>query len=163
MNESSDTGEAGFNEMRVQFPGYGAIGEGGHDLIAILHYFYRLVAIDRGIVALMRSCFLYLYLGLGSRVWLQYYIILNSVLEILCVLCVWIDVTWSSWRVVLEEKSWSALGRRLGSGTVHIAGTVKIWFVRLAWLVSHNRRPEAFWGFRFNNLSDRPLLYTMYV
>ena len=29
-------------------------------------------------------------------------IILNFVLEILCV---WIDVTWSSWRVVLEEKS----------------------------------------------------------
>ena len=25
---SSDTGEAGFNEMRIQFPGYGAIGEG---------------------------------------------------------------------------------------------------------------------------------------
>ena len=24
---SSDTGEAGFNEMRVQFPGYGAIDE----------------------------------------------------------------------------------------------------------------------------------------
>ena len=29
-------------------------------------------------------------------------VLLNSVLE---TLCVWIDVTWSSWRVVLEEKS----------------------------------------------------------
>ena len=39
MNEraSSDTGEAGFNEMRVQFPGYRHIGEGSHDLTAI-HY-----------------------------------------------------------------------------------------------------------------------------
>ena len=44
-----------------------------------------LVAISRGIVTLMMSCFLYLYLGLGSRVWLQYCIIL---------VCVWIDVTW---------------------------------------------------------------------
>ena len=92
----------GFNEIRVQFPGYGAIGEGSHDLIAILLYFYRLAAISRGIVTLMRSCFLYLYLGLGSLVWLQSYIILNSVLEIMCV---WIDVTWPPWRVVLEEKS----------------------------------------------------------
>ena len=30
-------GANGFNEMRVQCPGYGAIGEGSHDLIAI-HY-----------------------------------------------------------------------------------------------------------------------------
>ena len=79
-------------------------------------------------------------------------ITLNYVLEILCV---WIDVILSSWRVVLEEKS--CTGRGLGSGTVHIAGAVKHWFVRLAWLVSHNRRPEAFWGFCFNNWSSRPL------
>ena len=43
MNEraSSDTGEAGFNEMRVQFPGYGAIGGGSHDLI-VIHYLYSM-------------------------------------------------------------------------------------------------------------------------
>ena len=52
---NSDTGEAGFNEMRVQFHGGGAI----------------------------RVQF--------SSVWLQYCIILNSVLQIVCV---WIDVTW---------------------------------------------------------------------
>ena len=85
--------------------------------------------------------------------------ILNSVLKILCV---WIDVTWSSWRVVLEERSWSALGRGLGSGTVHIAGAVKHWFVRFAWLVSCTRRPEAFWGFRFYNWPTRPSPVTRY-
>ena len=41
---SSDTGEAGFNEMRVQFPGYGAIGEGTHDSITI----QNLYSIPRG-------------------------------------------------------------------------------------------------------------------
>ena len=39
-----------------------------------------------------------------------------------------------------------ALDRGLGSGTVHIAGAVKYWFVRLAWLVSHNSRPKSLLG-----------------
>ena len=88
-------------------------------------------------------------------------IILNSVLEIIWV---WIDVTWSPWwRVVLGEKSWSALGRGLGSDTVQTAGAVKHLFVRLAWLVSDNRRPEASGGFRFNNWLDRARpRYTIY-
>ena len=70
-------------------------------------------------------------------------ITLNSVLEIVCV---WIDVTWSPWLVVLEEKWRSTLGRGLGSGTVHIAGAAKHWFVRFAWLVSYKRRPEGLFG-----------------
>ena len=54
--------EAGFNEMRVprdrvQFLGGGAIGEGNHDLIAILHHFYHLVAIGRGFVSLVHELF----------------------------------------------------------------------------------------------------------
>ena len=48
-----------------------------------------------------------LYLGLGSRVWLQYCILLNSVLKLVCV---WIDVTWfiscpGSIRRVAEDHS----------------------------------------------------------
>ena len=103
MNEraSSDTGEAGFNEMRVQFPGSGAIGEGSHDLTDI-HYLYSM---PRGYQSRHRDTHEIMlsvrYLGLGSRVWLQYNIILNSILEIVCV---WIVVTWVIvWRVVLEE------------------------------------------------------------
>ena len=38
---SSDTCEAGFNEMRVHFLGYGAIGEGSHDLIAIYYLYLK--------------------------------------------------------------------------------------------------------------------------
>ena len=63
-----------------------------------------------------------LYLGLGSRVWLRYCIILNSVLKLVFLL---IDVTWFIvWRVVLEEVV-KALGRGLGSGTVHTAGAIE--------------------------------------
>ena len=51
-------------------------------------------------MSLMRTISV-LYLGLGSHVWLQSYIILNSVLDRVCV---WIDVTWLPWRIVLEEK-----------------------------------------------------------
>ena len=71
MNEraSSDTGEAGFNSMRVQFSGYGAIGEGSHDLTAI-HYLYSM---PRGYRSRHRDTheimFSVLYLGLGSLVW----------------------------------------------------------------------------------------------
>ena len=61
-----------FNEMRVQFPGYGAIGEGSHDLTAI-HYLYY---IPRGYRSRHRDTheimLLVLYLGSGSLVWLQY-------------------------------------------------------------------------------------------
>ena len=70
MNEraSSDTGEAGFNEMRVQFPGYGAIDEGSHDLTAI-HYLYSM---PRGYQSRHRDTheivLSVLYLGLGPRV-----------------------------------------------------------------------------------------------
>ena len=63
-------------------------------------------------MSLMRIQFLYCIRVLGFHVWLQFYIILNSVLGRVCV---WIDVTWSPWRVVLEDKSRSALGRGLGS------------------------------------------------
>ena len=48
-------------------------------------------------------------------------IILNSVLDIVCV---WINVTWSPWLAVLEERWRSTFGRGFGSGTVHIAGAV---------------------------------------
>ena len=61
----SDTGEAGLNEMRVQryrvqFHGGGTIRvqfkmQANHVLIAILHSFYRLVAIDRGFVSLVHE------------------------------------------------------------------------------------------------------------
>ena len=57
---------------------------------------------SRLIMSLMRIPFLYSICVLGSHVWLQSYIILNSVLGRVCV---WIDVTWSPWRVVLEDKS----------------------------------------------------------
>ena len=57
----------------------------------------------------------------------------------------------SSWRVVLEEKSRNALGRGLGSGTVQTAGAVKHLFVKLAWLISHDRLARGLLGFRFKN------------
>ena len=65
--------------------------QGNHDLTAI-HYPYSMLrgyrSRRRDTHEIMLSV---LYLGLGSRVWLQYCIILNSVLKLLCVL---IDVTW---------------------------------------------------------------------
>ena len=83
---SSDTGEAGFNEMRVQFT-----MQGGHDLTAI----HCLYSMPRGYRSRHRDTheimLSVLYLGLRSRVWLQYCIILNTVLKLLRVL---IDVTW---------------------------------------------------------------------
>ena len=112
-----------------------------------------LMAIDRGIVTLMRSCFLYLYLCFGVSRLATPNIMLNSVLEIICV---WIGVTWFIVAGRTGREVVKCLGRGLGSGTVHIAGAVKHWFVRLAWLVSHNRRPEAFWRFRFNNRMTGP-------
>ena len=64
---SSDTGEAGFNEMRVQFK-----LQGGHDLTDI-HYLYSM---PRGYRSKHRDThevmLFVLYLGLGSLVWLQY-------------------------------------------------------------------------------------------
>ena len=64
----------GFNEMR-----------GSHDLTAI-HYLYSM---PRGYRSRHRDTheinLSVLYLGLGSRVWLQYCIILNSVLKLVCV------------------------------------------------------------------------------
>ena len=88
-----------------------------------------------------------LYLGLGSRVWLQYCIILNSVLKLLGV---WIDVTW----FIVASRTGSSrevhLGRGLGSGTVQTAGAIKHLFVRLAWLSHKTGWPEAL-GFRFSN------------
>ena len=71
-----------------------------------------------------------LYLGLGSRIWLQYYVILKSVAEVLCQK---VDFTWSSWLLVLVERSCNALGRGLGSGTVYTACAIEHLYVRLAW------------------------------
>ena len=60
-----------------------------------------------------------------------------------------VDFTWLPWLARSDEKWRSTLGRGLGSGTVHIAGVVKHWFVRLARLVSHNRRPKGLLGVPF--------------
>ena len=49
---------------------------------------------------------------------------------------------WSYWKRSDEVH----LVRGLGSGTVHIAGAVKHWFVRLAWLISHNSRHKGLFG-----------------
>ena len=80
-------------------------------------------------MSLMRIQFLYCICVLGSYVWLQSYIRLNSVLGRVCV---WIDVTSSPWRVVLEEKSRSALFRGLGSVPYILLARLSIGFVRLA-------------------------------
>ena len=72
-------------EIRVQLP------QVSHDLIAIHHLYstlrgYRSRHRDTHEIMLSVS-----YLCFGFRVWLQYYVILNSVLKIVCV---WTDVTW---------------------------------------------------------------------
>ena len=77
------------------FPGCGAsrvqLPQVSHDLTAI-HYLY---STPRGFRSRHRDTheimLSVLYLSLGSRVWLQYCIILNSVLKLLGV---WSDVTW---------------------------------------------------------------------
>ena len=53
------------------------------------------------IISLMGIQFRYLYLGLGSHVWLRSYIVLNSVLDRVCV---WADVTWLPWLARSDEK-----------------------------------------------------------
>ena len=87
MNEraSSDTGETGFNKMRVSFK-----MQEGHDLTAI-HY---LCSMPRGYQSRHRDTHdIMLSVSVsGFRVSSGYNtIILNSVLE---KVCVWIDVTW---------------------------------------------------------------------
>ena len=83
----------------------------------------------------------------------------NTVLDRVCV---WIDVTWLPWLARSDGKWWNKLGSGLGFGTVHIPGAVKHWFVRLAWLVSHNKQgPKGIWGSINNWLAAHP--FTRYM